>query len=68
VGVEAVAATEDAHLLGRGVERRGLSLGHQVVQLDLLEFEVIVDGVDGGEQLRLLDEDLHMIEPLVQAL
>jgi hypothetical protein len=39
-----------------------------VVQLDLLEFEDVADDVEGGEQLRLLDEDLHMIEPLVQAL
>jgi hypothetical protein len=51
---------------GRRVEHEGLSLGRRVVQLDLLEFKVIVDGVEGGEQLRLLDEDLHMIEPLVQ--
>jgi hypothetical protein len=36
-----------------------------VVQLDLLEFEIIVDVVEGGEQLRSLDEDLHVIEPLV---
>jgi hypothetical protein len=39
-----------------------------VVQLDLLEFEVIADGVEGGEWLRPLDEDLHVIELLVQAL
>jgi hypothetical protein len=36
-----------------------------VVQLDLLKFEVVADGVEGGEQLRPLDEDLHVIEPLV---
>jgi hypothetical protein len=51
--------------LGCGVERGGLSLGCRVAQLDLLEFEVIADGVEGGERLRPLDEDLHMIEPLV---
>jgi hypothetical protein len=39
-----------------------------VVQLDLLEFEIIADSVEGGERLRLLDEDLHVIEPLVEAL
>jgi hypothetical protein len=39
-----------------------------MVQLDLLEFEVVVNGVEGGEWLRSLDEDLHVIEPLVQAL
>jgi hypothetical protein len=36
-----------------------------VVQLDLLEFEVVVNGVEGGEQLRPLDEDLYVIKPLV---
>jgi hypothetical protein len=30
-----------------------------------LEFEVVADGVDGGERLRSLDEDLHVIKPLV---
>jgi hypothetical protein len=39
-----------------------------VVQLDLLEFKVVADGVEGGEWLRSLDEDLHVIEPLIQAL
>jgi hypothetical protein len=39
-----------------------------VLQLDLLEFEIIADGVEGGERLRPLDEDLNVIEPLVQAL
>jgi hypothetical protein len=39
-----------------------------VVQLDLLEFKVIADGVEGGEWLRPLDEDLHVIELLVLAL
>jgi hypothetical protein len=39
-----------------------------VVQLNLLEFEVIANGVKGGKRLRSLDEDLHVIEPLVQAL
>jgi hypothetical protein len=39
-----------------------------VVQLDLLEFEVIVDGVEGGDLLQPLDEDLHVIKPLVQVL
>jgi hypothetical protein len=53
---------------GRRVEREGMSLSCRVVQLDLLEFKVIVDGVEGGEQLRLLDEDLHVIEPLVQTM
>jgi hypothetical protein len=53
---------------GRGVERGGLSLGRRVVQLDLLKFEVIADDVEGGEWLRPLDEDLHVIELLVQAL
>jgi hypothetical protein len=37
--------------LGRGVECGGLSQGPQVVQSDLLEFEVIADGVEGGERL-----------------
>jgi hypothetical protein len=32
------------------------------------EFEVIADGVEVGERVRPLDEDLHVIEPLVQAL
>jgi hypothetical protein len=36
-----------------------------VVQLDLLEFDVIEDSVEGDERLRPLDENLHMIEPLV---
>jgi hypothetical protein len=39
-----------------------------VVQLNLLEFEVISDGVEGGKRLRPLDEDIHVIKPLVQAL
>jgi hypothetical protein len=39
-----------------------------VLQLDLLEFEINADGVEGGEQLQPLDEDLNVIEPLVQAL
>jgi hypothetical protein len=39
-----------------------------VVQLNLLEFVVIADGVERGEWLRPLDEDLHVIEPLIQAL
>jgi hypothetical protein len=39
-----------------------------VVQLDLLEFKVIADGVEGGEWLGLHDEDLHVIKPFVQAL
>jgi hypothetical protein len=39
-----------------------------VVQLDFLEFEVVADGVEGGERLRPLDKDLHAIEPLVQTL
>jgi hypothetical protein len=39
-----------------------------VVQLDLLEFKVIADGVKEGERLRLLDEDLHVIKHLVHAL
>jgi hypothetical protein len=39
-----------------------------VVQLDLLEFEVIANDVEGGEWLRPFDQDLHLIEPLVQAL
>jgi hypothetical protein len=39
-----------------------------VVQLDLLKFKVIADGVEGGERLRLLDEDLHVIKHFVQAL
>jgi hypothetical protein len=43
-------------------------LGCRVVQLDLLEFEVVADGVEGGELLRPLDENLHVIEPLVHAL
>jgi hypothetical protein len=51
---------------GHGVEYGGLSLGRRVVQLDPLEFEVIADDVEGGE--RLLDEDLHVIEPLIQSL
>jgi hypothetical protein len=29
---------------------------------------VIADGVEGGEWLQPLDEDLHVIQPLVQAL
>jgi hypothetical protein len=53
---------------GHGVECGGLSLGHRVVQLDLLEFKVIADGVEEGERLRLLDEDLHVIKHLVHAL
>jgi hypothetical protein len=36
-----------------------------VVQLNLLEFKVVADGVEGGERLRPLDEDLHVIKPLV---
>jgi hypothetical protein len=39
-----------------------------VVQLDLLEFEVIANDVEGWEWLRPLDQDLHLIKPLVQAL
>jgi hypothetical protein len=39
-----------------------------VVQLDLLEFEVIVDDMEEEERLRPLDDDLHMIEPLVQTM
>jgi hypothetical protein len=27
-----------------------------------------VDGVEGGERLRPLDEDLHVTKPLIQAL
>jgi hypothetical protein len=38
-----------------------------VIQLDLLEFKIIVDGVEGGKRLQPLDEDLHVIEPLFQA-
>jgi hypothetical protein len=53
---------------GRGVGCGGLSLGHRVVQLDVLEFEVIADSVGGGERLRPFDEDLHMIKLLVHAL
>jgi hypothetical protein len=34
---------------GRGIERGGLSLCRRVVQLDLLEFEVITDSVEGRE-------------------
>jgi hypothetical protein len=51
---------------GRRVEGGGLTLCHRVVQLDLLE--VVAYGVEGGERLLLLDEDLHVIEPLIQAL
>jgi hypothetical protein len=68
VGVEVAAAAEDTLLLRHGVEHGGLSLGHQVIQLNLLKFKVITDGVEGGEWLQPLDEDLHVIEPLVQAL
>jgi hypothetical protein len=39
-----------------------------VVQLDLLKFEVVGDGVEGGEWLWSLDEDFHVIERLVHAL
>jgi hypothetical protein len=39
-----------------------------VIQLNLLGFEVVVDGVEEEEWLRPLDEDLYVIEPLVQAL
>jgi hypothetical protein len=39
-----------------------------VVQLNLLKFEVVANGVNGGERLRPLDEDLHVIEPLVPTL
>jgi hypothetical protein len=39
-----------------------------VFQLNLLEFELVADGVEEGEQLRPLDEDLHVIKPLVQTL
>jgi hypothetical protein len=45
-----------------------LSLGHRVVQLNLLKFEVVVDGVEGRERLRPLNEDLHVIKLLIQAL
>jgi hypothetical protein len=38
------------------------------VQLNFLSFKVVVDGMGGGERLRLLDEDLHVIETLVQAM
>jgi hypothetical protein len=64
-GMEAAAAVEGALLLRGGVERGGLSLGHRVVQLNLLEFKVVADGVEGGEWLRSLDEDLQVIEPVV---
>jgi hypothetical protein len=67
-GRGAATAEEDTLLLRGGVERGGLPLGHRVVHLDLLEFEVIADGVEGGERLQPLDEDFDMIEPLVQAL
>jgi hypothetical protein len=50
-GVEAAAAAEGALLLRARSRTRGLSLGRRVVQLDLLEFEVVVDGVEGGEWL-----------------
>jgi hypothetical protein len=53
---------------GCRVDGKGLPLGCRVVQLDLLEFEVIVDNVEGGEQVRVLDEGLHVIVLLVQAL
>jgi hypothetical protein len=53
---------------GGGVESEGLSLSHRVVQLDPLEFEVVADGVEGGERLRSLDEGLVVIEYLVQAM
>jgi hypothetical protein len=36
---------------GHGVKHGGLSLGHLVVQLNLLEFEIVADGVEGGERL-----------------
>jgi hypothetical protein len=38
------------------------------VQLNFLSFKVVVDGMGGGERLRPLDEDLHVIETLVQAM
>jgi hypothetical protein len=47
------------------VESRDLSLGHRVVQLNLLEFKVIVDGVLGRECPQQLDKNLHVIERLV---
>jgi hypothetical protein len=34
---------------GREVEREGLSFGLQVVQLNLLKFEVIADSEEGGQ-------------------
>jgi hypothetical protein len=45
-----------------------MSLGRRVVQLDLLEFKIIADGVEGGERLRPVDEDFYVIKPLVQTL
>jgi hypothetical protein len=66
--VEVATVAEGALLLRGGVECGGMSLGRRVVQLDLLEFEVVADGVEGGEWLRPLDEDLHVIKLLVQAL
>jgi hypothetical protein len=51
VGMEAAAAVEGTLLLRHGVERGGLSLGYRVVQLDLLEFEVVTDSVEGGKRL-----------------
>jgi hypothetical protein len=49
--VAAVVATDGALLLRARSRTRGMSLGHQVVLLDLLEFEVITDGVEGEERL-----------------
>jgi hypothetical protein len=49
VDTEAAAAVEGTLLLRHGVECGGLSLGCRVVQLDLLEFEVITDSVEGGK-------------------
>jgi hypothetical protein len=65
VGTEAAAAVEGTLLLRHGVECGGLSLGCRVIQLNLLEFEVVTNSVEGGKRLRPLDEDLHVIEPLV---
>jgi hypothetical protein len=68
VGAEVVVVAEGTLHLRVRSRMRSLSLGRRVVQLDLLEFEVVADGVEGGERLRPLDEDFHVIEPLVQAL
>jgi hypothetical protein len=50
---------------GNEVEDEALPLGHRVIQIDPLEFEVIANDVEGGERLQALDEGLHVIILLV---